>query len=150
MAIIEIYPWKVTYDYEATFSLYSAGEGGEADRCDCAYCQRFRTVREEIFPQNVRTVFKRMGIDYQKESAVYHICKIEDRKQLYGGSFVFSGSVECLDRTYERSGSICKDVEVTPDFSWAFLNVKGPPYYGLSVDRPCAEIVFRVKLACDI
>jgi len=150
MATIKVHPWKVTYDYEATSSLYSTVEGGEADRCDCAYCQRFRNLREEVYPQNVRTVFERMGIDYKKESAVYQICEVQDRKHLYGGSFVFFGSVECLDQAYEHSGSTYKDVEVTPDFSWAFLNVKGPPYYGVPADRLCAEIVFRIKLTCDI
>jgi len=150
MTTIEIYPWKVTYDFEATRRLYSAAEGREADRCDCAYCQNFRNLREEVYPQNVRTVFERMGIDYQKESAVYQICEVEDRKHLYGGSFVFFGSVECLDQAYERSGSTYKDVEVTPDFSWAFLKVEGPPYHGVPAGRLCAEIVFRVKLTCDI
>jgi len=81
---------------------------------------------------------------------VYHICEVEGRKHLYGGSFVFLGAVECLDQTYERSGSICKDVEVSADFSWAFMNIQGGPYPGVPDDRLCAEIVFRVKLACDV
>ena len=135
MATIKIHPWRVTYDYKATSDLYSGVEGGEADRCDCAYCQRFRNLREEVYPQNVRTVFERMGIDYQKES------------------FVFFGAVECLDQAYERSEAtpgFYKDVEVTTDFSWAFMNVQEPPYYGVPADRLCAEIVFRVKLTCDI
>lgn len=150
MATIEVYPWKVTYDYKATCSLYSDAEGGEADRCNCAYCKRFRNLREEVYPQNVRTVFDRMGIAYQKESDVYQICEVEDRKHLYGGSFVFFGSVECLDQAYERSGSTYKDVEVTADFSWVFLNVEGPPYHGVPPDSSCAEVVFSVKLICDI
>ena len=153
MATIKIHPWRVTYDYKATSDLYSGVEGGEADRCDCAYCQRFRNLREEVYPQNVRTVFERMGIDYQKESAVYQICEVENRKHLYGGSFVFFGAVECLDQAYERSEAtpgFYKDVEVTTDFSWAFMNVQEPPYYGVPADRLCAEIVFRVKLTCDI
>jgi hypothetical protein len=153
MTTIVVYPWKVTYDYKATYSLYSDVEGGEADRCDCAYCQKFRNLREEAYPRNVRSIFDRMGIDYQKESDVYQINEVEDRKHLYGGSFVFFGSVECLDPAYERSGPIhglYKDVKVTPDFSWAFMNVEGPPYYGVPADRLCAEIVFRVKLILDI
>lgn len=149
MTTIEIYPWKVTYDLEATRSLYAAAEDGEADRCDCAYCQDFRNLRGQVYPLNIRTILERIGIDYQKESEVYHICKLEDRKHLYGGSFVFFGSVECLDQAYERSGPTYRDVEVTPDFSWAFLEVEEPPYHGVPAGL-CAEIVFRVEVTCDI
>lgn len=153
MATIEVYPWKVTYDYNATYNLYSAAEGGEADRCGCAYCQKFRNLREEVYPQNVRTIFERMGIDYKKESEAYYVSEIKGRKDLYGGSFVFFGAVECLDQAYERSEAppgFYKEVEVSADFSWVFMNVEGPPYYGVPADRLCAEIVFRVKLTCDI
>jgi len=149
MTTIVVYPWKVSYEYEATRNLYSGTEGGEADRCECAYCRRFRNVRDEVYPQNVRTILERMGIDYRKESEVYQICEVEGRKHLYGGSFVFFGSIECLDEAFERSGPTYKDVEVTADFSWAFLNVEGPPYHGVPADRLCAEIVFTVKLTCD-
>jgi len=141
------------YDYEATRNLYSGTEGGDADRCECAYCRRFRNVRDEVYPQNVRTILERMGIDYKKESEVSQICEVEGRKRLYGGSFVFFGAVECLDQAYERSEAppgFYKEVEVSADFSWVFVNVEGPPYYGVPADRLCAEIVFRVKLILDI
>lgn len=146
MVIREIFPWKITYDYEATRKAYAQINVGDPERCRCEHCLNFAAVRDEVYPREVREVFEEIGIDYRKESEVYHLYKISPGSHEYGGWFNFIGTVEYIDESYrpskEKPGWL-KYVTVSESFSWFFSDYRVEAYHKAFSNQPIVQIDFN-------
>ena len=147
MRIIELVPWRIACDCEATSRIYGSGFIGKADQCDCEHCLNFAAVRDEVYPAGVRNVFEQMGIDFRKESEIFYVHSIPPGRHLYGGEFKFIGTVQYIDESYrpsEEMPGVLKLVEVTENFSWAFSDDKVGPYAKIPGYHHRAYISFNV------
>ena len=83
---------------------------GGAETCDCSPCRNFAGLREQLYPPEVRTLFKELGVDYRRDAEAYHICRLPNGKHSYGAWFHFVGMIEAG-----------KDAEVpVGENSWTF------------------------------
>jgi hypothetical protein len=83
--------WEFYADVEGTREAYSSINVGGGEDCGCNTCLNFVAARDQVYPQEVLELFEQFGIDYRKEIEVYHICKTETGKHLYGGWLHFIG-----------------------------------------------------------
>jgi hypothetical protein len=90
--------WEFYADVEATCEAYSVIKRGGAEECECSPCQNFVVARDRAYPQEVQELFEQLGIDYRKEIEVYHICRTEIGKHLYGGWLHFIGDFKLGER----------------------------------------------------
>jgi len=117
METLQIEPWIVKYDAEATRKRYSHIEIGYPERCGCELCQNFAATREKVYPEEVRRILAQLGIDYTKEAEVAYTCRIRPEWHSYIGWFHFIGRAE------EVRGELQDYVRIGNHFSWCFRNI---------------------------
>jgi hypothetical protein len=83
--------WEFNYDRELTSEAYSQISFPSIWQCNCVTCQNYKTVREEIYPEEFKSILDLLGINSAKEAEIYHIKKLGFKKHLYGGWFHFIG-----------------------------------------------------------
>ena len=147
MTQIDIFPWRIYYDKNATQKAYNRINQGDAERCGCDHCLNYIEVRERAYPEKVIESFQELGIDYKKESEVYHIHRTSQGLHNYGGWFLFAGSVECVDSTQiSEDKRLTHYVAVDQVFSWSFSNNAGTQLQEVFNDRQLALVYFRVDV----
>jgi len=137
METIQIGPWIVKYDKEATCQAYSQIEIGATERCKCEPCQNFAAVREKVYPKEAIEIFNKLGIDYKKEVEVSHVWRISPGWHFYSGSFHFVGVIEeIIDdlKPVDANGKTIDYVPVNEYFSWYFC-----PRLYLPADKAFAD-----------
>ncbi|HUT28722.1 MAG TPA: hypothetical protein VMX13_02935 [Sedimentisphaerales bacterium] len=124
METLQIGPWIVKYDAEATRQAYRQIENGDSDRCDCEACDNFVQVREKFYPEEALRVFDKLGIDYRKEVHLSHVWRESPGWHLYDGSFYFVGLIEKIIehlKPIREDGKKADFVPVTEHFHWVFF-----------------------------
>ncbi|MHC4862776.1 MAG: hypothetical protein ACYTEX_01750 [Planctomycetota bacterium] len=122
MDTLQIGPWIVKYDAQATRQRYSQIQIGDPERCGCHPCLNFAAAREELYPDEVRKVLAKLGIDYTREAEVAHTHRVRPGRHFYLGWFHCVGQVEVIgDEPIDA-------VHVTEDFSWSFRNGRDVAY----------------------
>ena len=91
--IVTYKEWKFEVDEESTKRTYTQNPLGGADGCECKDCKNFVNNRDIVYPDEIRELFVKLGIDYKKESEVCHYARLEDRLHFYGGWFHFKGGI---------------------------------------------------------
>src|SRR5258708_1054433 len=86
--------WRLFSDGEATGQGYKCIEIGGPEACGCSHCRNFAAARDQIYPGEVRSLFKDLGIDSCRETEVYHMGRLESGQHLYGGWFHCVGRIE--------------------------------------------------------
>ncbi len=69
--------WKFEVDFELTQRAYEKQSIGSSDDCVCDNCENFRLQRETIFPEEIKALFEKLGIDFRKEVEVNGYGEIE-------------------------------------------------------------------------
>lgn len=92
MDTIEIKPWTLLVDREATTAVYRRMKLGGAERCGCESCRNWRAARDDHLPASLRRLLDSLGIDATKDVEVYEV-QSDDVGVLYGGWFAFVGRV---------------------------------------------------------
>jgi len=64
---IEFNHWNIDVDVEATRAAYAAISKGDSESCSCSMCRNFLAQRNSAYPSEVLILFKKLGIDAQKE-----------------------------------------------------------------------------------
>jgi hypothetical protein len=121
METIQVGPWIVKYDAEATRAAYGQIENGDADKCSCGPCRNFVQVREKIYPEQALRVFDRLGIDYRKEAKLSHVCRESPGWHFYNGSFYFFGIIEEIiehPKPIREDGKKADFAPVAEHFQW--------------------------------
>ena len=87
-ASISVGTQKIRFDREATIELYRKTiTAPGADSCDCLYCRNFAKQRQDIYPDEFKTLLVRLGADPTKEWEAYELgsCITKPNHHLYGG-----------------------------------------------------------------
>ena len=72
MKIVKFRDWELLVDREATQQVYDKIDGGIADGCECNACKNYINDRENILPEEIKFLFKELGIDPSKECENCH------------------------------------------------------------------------------
>lgn len=114
--------WNLIVDREATKIAYDNCETGSAEGCDCNDCKNFADNKDKIYPEEIKGLFDKLGIDYRKEAEVSHYCRQADGLHYYGGWFHFNGQFKGKDCTVPlpSGGHTLELTPVTENFSIGF------------------------------
>ncbi|MDB5126959.1 hypothetical protein [Mucilaginibacter sp.] len=85
--------WVFEADVELTQQTYANAQVSGAEECTCGNCKNYLAFRDNIFPDEIKTLFNELGINYTKESEI-----ITDQKHQNGlydtsGWFHFKGRI---------------------------------------------------------
>jgi hypothetical protein len=106
------------FDREATAAAYKLLPFGGAERCNCVCCRNFAAQRSTVYPGSFRSLLTQLGIDANKENAVYDaVGPFEDRIRPTGGWFYFVGEL------IEKGEKLIRDGQ----FQYWFQPVFPPP-----------------------
>ena len=94
MTTIKFRDWELTVDRELTKTTYDKVIMGGPESCGCGDCRNFANNRESIYPEEIKKLFSEIGIDYKKETEIWHIYRDEDGFHHYSGWFHFKGHCE--------------------------------------------------------
>jgi hypothetical protein len=86
--------WVFDIDPLSTKNVYENIKNGGSDNCSCSYCKNYRIQKDKAFPQEILTLFEKLGIDYRKEVEVPQLCKTKDGLHQYDGWFHFIGKIK--------------------------------------------------------
>ena len=120
--------WKFQADKETTASTYASVTKGSADEDESIEGVNFSKQREKVYPEEIKTLFGQLGIDYKKETEVSHHVNLENGMHVYTGWFHFKGSFEgpnYLDKISKDNPEEDKEfnvTEISKTFSIGFRN----------------------------
>ncbi|AWA31100.1 hypothetical protein HYN48_13940 [Flavobacterium magnum] len=89
--------WEIIADKKYNDEIYSNLKGGIADGCQCNDCRNFVKNRQDIFPQEIKTLLAELGIDYTKEADNIHLQKLKNGLHSYLALFHFRGEITKLE-----------------------------------------------------
>jgi hypothetical protein len=154
---IKFRDWEFEVDSELTRETYAKVTGGFSEGCDCQYCLNYHLQKDGIFPEEVKSLFENLGIDYHKESECLNSFDVSEfsntdeyLNKLYGysGWFHFAGNIlsgrECLDRnsnTYEVT-------QITKNFSIGFRKSKDLHFF--EVEISLVQVEFEANISWTI
>jgi hypothetical protein len=78
--------WVLEAERSQTQSLYKNANVWGAESCGCGTCLHFISLRSEIYPNEVRNLFEKLGIDINKE---VEVCDFGDGETEYIFSWWF-------------------------------------------------------------
>lgn len=154
MESIEFHPWLLHYDYDATKTAYNNIKEGDAVRCGCANCKNYISTRDSAFPDSIKDLLLKIGIDYSKEFEVYHNCRLSSGRHDYGGIFHFIGKSTLLENididadncsTLLTDNSDAKALEINDSFSVSMINVENNYMHNAFAGKKIVEINFFIK-----
>ena len=93
MKLFKFRDWELLVDREATQQVYDKIDGGLADGCECNACKNYINFREQIFPDEIKVLFAKTGIDYNKECENMHYGRSTNGLHSYHFWFHFKGKI---------------------------------------------------------
>ncbi len=104
---------KLTYDHVAL---------GGPESCGCNNCKNFANNRKAIYPEEIKQLLDKLGVDHKKENEICHYCRQDDGLHYYGGWFHFKGKFKGKDcKVPTASGGFAFDLTPINDkFSIGF------------------------------
>lgn len=120
---LEYRDWRFAIDRQLTKDTYDKIIESGADSCKCNDCKNYVAYRDKVFPDEVRTLFDDLGIDYKKEVEVVSYEILPNGQHYIGGWFHFKGQV-LAGKDYRiplPSGGYTIDLtEISDNFSIGF------------------------------
>jgi hypothetical protein len=80
-------------DVAVTRKAYETILAGGVETCECTGCKNFLAQRDTVFPDEVLSLFNDLGVDYKRDTEIYHTALLEPGLHLYGGWFHFVGTI---------------------------------------------------------
>ena len=152
---IKFHPWLLHYDHDATTNAYKEIEQGDATRCVCSYCKNFVTVRDDAYPDIIKGLFLKSGIDYTKEFEVDHNCRLKSDRHDYGGVFHFIGKSDLLENVNMNDSSYSnitignnklKMLNINEDFSICITDTDVTFFHDVFIGKPIVEVHFSTQV----
>ena len=114
--------WELYSDKDTTEQTYQEFEHSGAESCGCDYCKNFIAQRETVFPDEIKELFRELGVDYKKEIDVSEFARLEDGLHYYNGWFQFKGDFKGKDCTIplQAGGHTTDLTRITDRFSIGF------------------------------
>lgn len=97
MTTIKFREWELIVDRELTKLTYEKVSVGGPESCGCNDCKNFANNRENIYPDEIKKLFYDLGVDYKKESEIWHYSRKENGIHCYSGWFHFKGHFKGKD-----------------------------------------------------
>jgi hypothetical protein len=90
--ILKYRDWVLEVDLSKTKELYKQVAVGGIESCGCGQCNYFLDIRDNIYPQEIKNLFKDLGIDIHKE---IELCDYgsEEYGHVYSWWFHFVGKI---------------------------------------------------------
>ncbi len=113
--------WELIVDKQATYNAYANVQHGGSHSCSCEDCKEYIKRIDSIFPDNVKKLLSKLGIDYHKDAEVTHI--ISDNNENYcHGWFHFIGEFKGASCALpvENSGYNLQLTDVANNFKIGF------------------------------
>jgi hypothetical protein len=137
--------WSFEVDYDRTIAVYDKVEHGSPEGCVCHDCKNFSANRENIYPQEFKNLLADLGIDYKKESEIYHMAKLDNGLHHYGGWYHFKGKMikgkDCKIQL-GKGGSTFDTIQITDKFWLAFTKGADLAYFDKSEFDNLIQIEF--------
>ncbi len=93
MEIVKFKNWKFGVDRDLTIETYSNVIASGAESCLCSDCENYIQNRENIFPEEIKTMFLNLGIDYKKEVEILSYQILPNGLHHVAGWFHFKGKI---------------------------------------------------------
>lgn len=97
MDIISFRNWTLNVDREITQSTYDTIENGSPEDCKCTDCINYIAGRDAVFPDEIKQLFRQLGINYKKEAEIWRMYRDETGLHHYAGFFHFKGTFDGED-----------------------------------------------------
>jgi len=91
--IVQVGPWRVEADPEATARAHARMPAGCPERCGCRYCVNFVATRGRAYPAEELRLFEALGIRQDRESEICAPVLLSGALYLYSGWFHFVGRI---------------------------------------------------------
>lgn len=85
--------WVFEVDRELTLQTHKSVLVSGAESCVCDDCKNYIAYRDKVFPEEIKQLFKELGIDYKKEVEITAFETLPDGLHQIGGWFHFKGRV---------------------------------------------------------
>jgi hypothetical protein len=123
--------WTLIVDEDCTRSTYNSVNNGSAEDCSCVECLNYLQSRDIAFPEEIKSLFGQLGIDYKKESEIWRMCKEKDGYHRYSLIFHFMGSFNGNDCStpYPSGGQMILTTPITESFSIGFTMADDLAYF---------------------
>lgn len=84
--------WILEVEKSQTEELYKGVSLSGTERCNCGQCKEFVTIKKYIYPQEIKELFAKLGIDINKE---FELCDYGDEGNghIYSWWFHFVGKI---------------------------------------------------------
>ena len=114
--------WELYSDKKTTERTYKEFEFSGAESCGCDCCKNFIEQRERVFPNEIKKLFRELGVDYKKEIEVSEFARLENDLHYYNGWFQFKGSFKGKDCVIplQNGGNTLDLTKITDNFSIGF------------------------------
>lgn len=93
MENVKFKDWKFEVDKALTVETYSRVAKGGAESCLCSDCENYIQNREKVFPEEVKSLFSDLGIDYNKEVEILSYQILPNGLHHIAGWFHFKGKL---------------------------------------------------------
>ncbi|NRF41032.1 hypothetical protein HQN83_20075 [Pedobacter sp. LMG 31643] len=150
MLLVAFRDWTLTVDREVTKATYASVVNGSAEDCKCPECLNYIQGRDKAFPDEIKSLFDMLGVDYRKESEVWRMYKHKDGLHIYSGFFHFKGSFEgrdCFVTADGRNGTFSM-TDINESFSIGFRIVSDLAYF--KDYENLVQVEFEVKIPWTI
>lgn len=152
MRRIKFKDWEFEVDTELTRRTYAKVENGFSEGCDCNYCLNYYPQKDDIFPKEIKNLFKDLGIDYHKESeciSSFNISEFSNTDEYlaklhgYGGWFHIAGKI-ISGKDLDGNLNVYDITPITDKFSIGFKKEKSLNFF--ESDVPLVQVEFAVEI----
>ena len=90
--IVKYRKWILQPNRLETERLYNLVSFGGTQTCKCGQCREFLTIKDHLYPPEIKDIFMKLGIDINKE---VELCDFGDEKigHIYSWWFHFVGKI---------------------------------------------------------
>ena len=92
MEALEIEPYVIEFDRQATIDAYARMKTPGPERCGCWDCRNWAAGRDTLVPPALRAILERLGIPLAGEIEVWELPG-DRAPHMYGGFYMFVGRI---------------------------------------------------------
>ena len=84
--------WVLETERTRTETLYKSVQLSGSESCDCGQCRKFISIKDTIYPDEVKILFDKLGVDINKE---FEVCDYGDEENghIFSWWFHFVGEI---------------------------------------------------------
>jgi hypothetical protein len=146
LEVVRYRDWVFEVDRAANEVLYKEVETPGTQSCACEDCQYFESIADELYPDDVKQLFKKLGIDIKKNFDVSSFGG-GAMGSAFNGQFHFKGSLiegpDCYQLT-EFGGYQVNLLPVSDIFKIGFTKTKSASFFTNEADIIKIEFMARV------